>query len=557
MKKTYHILFFLFILNTGFGQEDFIKMANTFLTTNVKEGLVNYEAIKKNPQPLFQLLDLLATEEIPDTNEKAYLINAYNIFVISGIIENYPISSPMDVSLFFDDDNYILNKKLISLNTLEKEKLLKKYKDPGLHFVLVCGAIGCPQIIPNAYFPNLLENQIKDQVTMTLNSDFLKVDHTNKVVFLSEIFKWYASDFGGNNSSVLAYINQYKVEKIPSNYKIQYYNYNWTLNDVKNSDVETTMPTPTISLPMPGEIIDINTKDTVHKVAPCVADSQIKLAPASNQAYNAGSLLKKGQSDFTLFNTLYTENKKGWKGEDFSGFRTTFVTHLMQWTYGVSKSNNFNIGLDLSFRYSGTSTDSTFKGIGEAFQFKNTPTSRVSFTSAGIRVRWQPFISEKKFSIQSSFTVPTAKFPEGNSDGSPKLHWADWDRLTWWNQFFYTKSFGDFQLFTEIDLLFRFKKYKNQIGMLDIPLNLFFSYFPTSKITLYAMSQHVPRLTNDVKPFQSDDWVIPSDYSASGLGAKYQITHELNIELLYTNFWRGNNSGLGSTFNVGLKYITR
>jgi len=45
------------------------------------------------------------------------------------------------------------------------------------------------------------------------------------------------------------------------------------------------------------------------------------------------------------------------------------------------------------------------------------------------------------------------------------------------------------------------------------------------------------------------------DFTALGGGAKYQLTDELNIEVLYTNFVRGNNTGLGETFNIGLRAV--
>lgn len=109
------------------------------------------------------------------------------------------------------------------------------------------------------------------------------------------------------------------------------------------------------------------------------------------------------------------------------------------------------------------------------------------------------------------------------------------------------------KLFLEADLLFRLKIYNNQINLLDVPLSVFLSYFPTKKITFYVMSQHLNRLA---KPNEPNDWVIPSNYTLSGLGFKYQITHNLNIELLYNNFWRAKNAGLGNTFNIGIKYIS-
>ena len=95
--------------------------------------------------------------------------------------------------------------------------------------------------------------------------------------------------------------------------------------------------------------------------------------------------------------------------------------------------------------------------------------------------------------------------------------------------------------------------------MLDLPASVFLSYFPTRKITIYAMTQHVHRFTNDIAPQDPTvtDWVIPANYTASGLGFKYQVLPNLNLELLYTNFWRGQNSGLGNTFNLGIKFLTR
>jgi hypothetical protein len=155
--------------------------------------------------------------------------------------------------------------------------------------------------------------------------------------------------------------------------------------------------------------------------------------------------------------------------------------------------------------------------------------------------------------------IPTIKDAEGKfvSNGSSENRfWADWDRITWWNQFYYSKTWGKIQLFSEIDLLFRIKKYANQYTALDTPLNLFLSFFPTSKITIYVMSQHVPRFTFQPKGNPAGtDWVIPANYTASGLGFKYQFGKNLNVELLYTNFWRGANSGLGSTYNLGIKYV--
>ena len=529
MKKLLTLLTLTIISLTSFSQNNFIELADTFLKKHVEDGKVDYPSIKNDPMGLYEMLNIIALQDIPEDDNKAYLINAYNLLVISSIVDAYPIQSPEEVPGFFDNEVHVVANEKMSLNYLEKELLFKVYSDPRLHFVLVCGALGCPPITDFAYKTGMLEYQLEQQTKLALNSDFIQVNSDKNTVSLSEIFRWYVKDFGGNNSAAIDYINSYREVQIPKTYKIGFYNYNWTLNAQNMSPVNS----------MGAELKDTN--------------------PGINlQTFTPGSLLRKNQFDFTLFNTLYTESQSNWLGDDFSNFRNTFVTHLAQITYGVTKNKRINIGLDLNFRYSGTVGDtSAFSGISEAFRFENSPTSRVGLTAIGFRIKAQPFKAVSDFSIQSTIQAPTIANPEGNAD----LYWGDWDRITWWNQIFYTKSFSDFQLFAEVDFLFRFKRREEQIGMLDMPMSVFFSYFPTSKITLYAMTQHVPRFTNNITPVAvgepETDWVIPMNYTASGFGAKYQISSQMNLELLYTNFWRGTNTGLGNTFNFGIKYITK
>lgn len=525
MKNRF--LTFLFILSTSLAisQNNFIDLADSFLKKHVSNGLINYQAIQDNPLELFELLNIISLQEVPQKDNKAYLINAYNILVISTIVESFPILSPEDVPGFFVNENHVVAKNKMSLNQLEKNLLFKVYDDPRLHFVLVCGAIGCPPITNFAYQTSTLDTQLDQQTKLALNSDFIRVNNEKETVSLSEIFRWYAKDFGGTNTSALSYINNFRDQAIPNHFKIGFYTYNWKLNLTSLTDGN----------------------NNIEKTIPNVTSTNL-------QTFTAGSLLRKKQFDITVFNTLYTESKSNWLGTNNNNFRNTFVTHLAQITYGISKNKRINIGLDLNFRYSGTvSNTADFSGISEAFRFTNSPTSRVGLTAVGLRLKVQPFKSVSDFSIQSTIQAPTINNAEGNAN----LYWADWDRITWWNQLFYTKSFGDFQLFTEIDFLFRFKKYESQIGMLDIPLNVFLSYFPTSKLTIYGMTQHVPRFTNKINPDVQTDWVVPMNYTASGLGAKFQVSSRMNLEVLYTNFWRGTNTGLGNTFNFGIKYISK
>jgi hypothetical protein len=382
-----------------------------------------------------------------------------------------------------------------------------------------------------AYLPSKIENQLEQQTKVAMNDrNFVYQDASYDATYVSEIFIWYKDDFGGKNDSIFAFINRYSKDFFRSDFPIDTYPYNWQLND----QLSTLSQSTTTDQP----------KDDTFNI----------------QTFTAGGLLGKGKFDLTMFNTLYTESKNNWLGQDFIGYRATFMTHLFQFTYGVSKSKRFNIGLDLYLRNNGRSVDSTIAGLRPAFSYSNTDSTRFALTSVGIRIKWQPFKSARNFSIQSTLSGPTILNAEGNfvAPGDPaNRYWGDWDRFVWWNQFFFDKTYDKFQIFAEADLLFRFGYQKHQIDALDIPLNLFLSYFPNKKITLYAMTQHVPRLTYNLSPQdpQVTDWVIPMNYTASGAGLKFAATANLNFEFLYTNFWRGKNTGLGSTFNLGIKYI--
>ncbi len=500
-------------------QENFFSLSHSFFESAVHQNKVDYASIKSDQTQLNEVLTYLETNKIPEQDRKAYLINAYNIFVISGIINAYPVQSPQAIPAFFDQKLYVISGKKYSLNEIEKGLLFKSYQDPGLHFVLVCGAVGCPPIINRAYQSTDLSNQIEAQIKKALNSSFIRINDVDKKIELSEIFKWYASDFGSNTKAIAQYINGYRTEKLPNDYKIVYYPYDWALNDNK-----TTPPNSIIT------------------------NDDRPLKKNSLQNYSAGSLLAKGQMDITLFNTLYTQTESNWKGIDYNGPRDSFFTSLAQFTIGTSQTKRFNFGLDVTFRLTGSSPDLTSKGIAPIFDFNNDTNSRVGITSIAPKIKIQPFKKIGNFTMQSSFSIPTIAHPEGNKD----LFWADWNRLNWWNQFFYTIDFKKSQLFLEADLLVRFKVQDTQALPVSTPLSVIYSYFLTPKHTLYALTQHAPTFVKEVP----SDFLIPADYTSSGLGYKFQLNQHFIIEALYTKLRRAKNGGLGTTFNIGIKYIS-
>ena len=233
--KKYLLIAVLLITFKGFSQDvnTFFNKVDTFLKTNVANGKVAYSKIYDNQNELNEILALakdISVSEKDANNYQAFWINAYNLSVIKGIIDNYPTNSPLDNAGFFDKTTYSLGGKKITLNDIEHKLLRAKFKDPRFHFVLVCGAIGCPPLINKAYLPNTLDAQLEKQTKIALNGNFLKVNDKKKRVQASEIMKWYKEDFTMNNSTEIDFINKYRTEKVSEKSKISYFPYNWNLN---------------------------------------------------------------------------------------------------------------------------------------------------------------------------------------------------------------------------------------------------------------------------------------------------------------------------------------
>lgn len=193
----------------------------------------------------------------------AFWINAYNAITIEGIIRHYPIdygnlvsrvrfpkNSIRQIGGFWDHVFIKVMGRDITLNQIEHEILREKFKEPRIHAVLVCAAIGCPLLENRAFFPEKLESRL-DQANKNYinNPDKIRLDRDKNILYLSSIFDWYQDDYPvspdgekklvnysptsrGVVEFILKYINQdqqnYILENSP---QIKYLHYDWTLNE--------------------------------------------------------------------------------------------------------------------------------------------------------------------------------------------------------------------------------------------------------------------------------------------------------------------------------------
>ena len=235
MQKQIIIVLLILISFEGFSQDlnTFLNEADVFFKANVANGKVAYSEIHANQDELNSVLNLaegISVSKNDANSYQAFWINAYNLSVIKGVIDNYPTNSPLDNEGFFDKTTYSLGGKSITLNDIEHKLLRGNFKDARFHFVLVCGAVGCPPLINQAYLPNTLNAQLDKQTKIALNGSFLRVNAKKKRVQASQIMEWYKEDFTMNGKSEIEFINKYRTEKIPNNFKLSYFPYDWKVN---------------------------------------------------------------------------------------------------------------------------------------------------------------------------------------------------------------------------------------------------------------------------------------------------------------------------------------
>ena len=230
------ILIAVLVISFSLNAQDlnsFFNKADAFFKTNVSDGKVAYSKIHSNQNELNTVLNIaegISVAKSDANNYQAFWINAYNLSVIKGIIDNYPTNSPLDNAGFFDKTKYSLAGKNITLNDIEHKLLRAQFNDARFHFVLVCGAIGCPPLIDNAYLPNTLNAQLETQTKKAINGGFIRVNTKKKRVQASQIMEWYKGDFTMNGESEIDFINKYRTEKLEGKYKLSYFPYDWKVN---------------------------------------------------------------------------------------------------------------------------------------------------------------------------------------------------------------------------------------------------------------------------------------------------------------------------------------
>jgi hypothetical protein len=235
-----------------FSTENYGKVLQTYVNV---QGLVDYPTLQANSQALKNIVAEMGAVA-PSTyaawsgaDKIAFLINAYNAITLESIINQKPLKKSIkDIFGVWNFTKHTVAGEAKTLDDIEHKTLRKTFNEPRIHAALVCAAISCPPLRREPYTGAKLNEQLDDQVRQWLSTpQGLKIDRAQNKVFVSSIFKWFGEDWKKSYSTaegftdnpteraILNFISRYvnpddKAYLIQGGYKLNYLNYDWSLN---------------------------------------------------------------------------------------------------------------------------------------------------------------------------------------------------------------------------------------------------------------------------------------------------------------------------------------
>ncbi len=175
----------------------------------------------------------------PEADQVAYWINLYNAVTMKLILDHYPLDSIKDLGGLFKSgpwsrDLVEVAEEALSLNEIENDKLRPATRDARIHFAINCASRGCPPLRSEAYLPARLDAQLEAATRYALHHDtWLWID--GNTVHLSKLFDWYTKDFVEDAGSLRAFLARYRDDLPPDDFKIEFMDYSWVLNDIERT----------------------------------------------------------------------------------------------------------------------------------------------------------------------------------------------------------------------------------------------------------------------------------------------------------------------------------
>ena len=225
------------------------SLFDELLKKHVVKGMVDYVAFSQAAafKDYLTSLDHADVSKLSERDRLAFWINAYNAHTIELINKYEERASIKNISegIGFQRTKGPWKEPIVkaagktySLDEVENAIIRKQFREPRIHFALVCASMSCPPLRSEAYTGAKLDAQLDSQGRTFLLDDAhgSRVDVKKGVVYASRIFDWYKDDFGGSDAAIGQYIAQYYPDSpekqllLGGHFKLEFMPFDWTLN---------------------------------------------------------------------------------------------------------------------------------------------------------------------------------------------------------------------------------------------------------------------------------------------------------------------------------------
>ncbi|NUT01180.1 MAG: DUF547 domain-containing protein [Sphingomonas sp.] len=184
-------------------------------------------------------MERLDVARLTRRQQLAYWINLYNAVTVDLVLQAYPVDSILKIK-----DGVLptgpwnrkvvkIDGRLLSLNDIEHGILRPVWRDPRVHYAINCASLGCPNLQPEPFEAGDIDRRLDSAAAEFINHPraFAIV---NGQLRASEIYHWYAADFGGPAGAIRharIHAHPLLLQQLAGRSAADVYDYDWRLND--------------------------------------------------------------------------------------------------------------------------------------------------------------------------------------------------------------------------------------------------------------------------------------------------------------------------------------
>jgi len=195
-----------------------------FLARHRRDGTdgiarVDYRAAKFDTASLETDITRLAAVPVRALNrgeQFAFWVNLYNMLTVRTVLRAFPVASIRDIAIspgWFSTGPWgaklvTIEGTALSLDDIEHRILRPIWRDPRVHYVVNCAALGCPNLPPAPLTAATSAAMLDEAARLYVNHPRGVAIENGRLV-ASSIYVWYAADFGPEPADVVRHLRKY------------------------------------------------------------------------------------------------------------------------------------------------------------------------------------------------------------------------------------------------------------------------------------------------------------------------------------------------------------